>query len=171
MDKSQLPIDAVRTFGDPVLKQESHEVSDFDDRLVGLTELMFTVMDRENGIGLAAPQIGVLKKIFVWRDPDTDERHIFINPRIVARSDEVEISDEGCLSVPGHPMEVARAERVVVEAQDLHGGPIRLEAEGLLARIMQHEIDHLEGHLILDRASQEERRRVLREIREETIGS
>ena len=171
MDKSQRSFDAVRTFGDPVLKQESREVTEFDEKLVQLTDLMFQVMDRENGIGLAAPQIGILRKVMVWRDPDTDRRNIFINPRIVERSEEVEVIDEGCLSVPGHPMEVARPEWVAVEAQDVHGAPVRLEAEGLLARIMQHEIDHLEGRLILDRASREERGRVLRAIREETIGS
>ena len=171
MDHRQLPIDALRTFGDPVLKQESREVTEFDDKLLQLTQLMFEVMDREDGVGLAAPQIGVLKKIFVWRDPDTDERSTFVNPRIVARSDDLDITSEGCLSVPGRPMDVARHDWVEVEAQDVRGGPISLRAEGLLARIMQHEIDHLEGHLILDRASQDERRRVLKEIREESIGS
>lgn len=171
MDHRQLPIDALRTFGDPVLKQESRVVTAFDDKLVQLTELMFAVMDREDGVGLAAPQIGILKKIFVWRDPDTDQRYVFVNPRIVAHSEDLDVTSEGCLSVPGHPMEVVRHDWVEVEAQDEHGEPVALRAEGLLARIMQHEIDHLEGHLILDRTSQEERRRVLKQIREESIGS
>ncbi len=171
MKDRQLPIDAIRTFGDPVLKQESREVTEFDDKLEHLTDLMFEVMDREEGVGLAAPQIGILKKIVVWRDPDSDRRQILINPRITDRSDELDITTEGCLSVPGHPMLVSRHERVVVSAQDLQGTPFTLETEGLKARIMQHEIDHLEGHLILDRTSQEERRRVLRELREETLES
>jgi peptide deformylase len=156
-------------FGDPVLKQESREVTEFDSGLLKLTELMFEVMDREQGIGLAAPQIGIGKKLMVWRDPDTEERYALANPRIVERSDETLEDTEGCLSLPGHSMEVARAERVVVQAQDLNGGPVTLEARGMLARIMQHEIDHLEGHLILDRTKGDERRRVLREIRERSL--
>jgi peptide deformylase len=101
----------------------------------------------------------------VWRDPESEEGYALVNPRIVERTGEVS-GDEGCLSIPGHTMAVSRAERVVVEALDLQGDPVRLEATGLLARIMQHEIDHLEGRLILDRASSDERRRVLKEMRD-----
>jgi len=89
-----------------------------------------------------------------------------VNPRIVERSEETEIAEEGCLSIPGRVMQVERSERVVVEGSDVSGAPVTVEAMGLLARIMQHEIDHLEGNLILDRTSAEERRRVLKELRQ-----
>ncbi len=158
--------DRIRTLGDPVLKQETRDVSMFGEDLTGLLETMFEVMDREQGVGLAAPQIGVQKRLMVWRHPETEERYVLVNPRIVERSEETQLAEEGCLSIPGRVMEVERAERVVVEGSDVSGAPVRVEAMGLLARIMQHEIDHLEGNLILDRTSAEERRRVLREIRQ-----
>ncbi len=153
----------IRVFGDPVLREESREVHDFGPELDRLAHHMFEVMDREEGIGLAAPQIGIQRKIMVWRDPQSEEGCALVNPRIVERSGEV-TADEGCLSLPGHSMPVSRAELVVVEAVDLQGRPVRVEATGLLARIMQHEIDHLEGRIILDRTSADERRRVLKEM-------
>ncbi len=164
-DKSPLSLDRIRVFGDPVLRQESHEIETIGPDTERLVRTMFEVMDREKGIGLAAPQIGVQRKIMVWRHPDTDEGYVLVNPRIVERSEETITAPEGCLSVPGQTMEVERAERVVVEALNLKGDPVSVEATGLLARIMQHEIDHLEGHIILDRTSVEERKRVLRELR------
>jgi peptide deformylase len=160
--------DRVRTLGDPVLKAGTHDISTYGD-LTPLLEKMFEVMDREQGIGLAAPQIGVQKRVMVWRNPETEEAYVLLNPRIVERSEETVTAEEGCLSIPGHVMQVERAERVVVEGNDLTGAPVTVEATGLLARIMQHEIDHLEGNLILDRTSPEERRKVLREIREGSL--
>jgi len=160
------PDQRVRTFGDPVLKQGAPDFVGHAGDLTPLVEKMFQVMDREEGIGLAAPQIGVQKKIMVWRDPDTEERHVLINPRIVERSDDTVTAEEGCLSVPGHMMEVTRAAYVVVHGVDMDGRAVSVQATGLLARIMQHEIDHLEGHLILDRTSPDERRRVLKDIRQ-----
>lgn len=165
-DKAHLSSDCIRVFGDPVLRQESREVDSIGAETERLVRTMFEVMDREKGIGLAAPQIGVQRKIMVWRHPDTEEGYVLVNPRIVERSDETITAPEGCLSVPGQTMEVARSERVVVDALNLRGDPVSVEATGLLARIMQHEIDHLEGHLILDRTSAEERKRVLRELRD-----
>jgi peptide deformylase len=169
MESSHLPIDRLRVFGDPVLKQESRTVSDFGEELARLAKLMFEVMDREEGIGLAAPQIGIGKKLMVWRDPESEDRYALANPRITARSEGVDTETEGCLSLPGHAMEVPRADWVRVEAQDLDGNPVTLELSGYRARIMQHEVDHLEGRLILDRTTGEERRRVLRAIRERTL--
>ncbi|MCZ7661955.1 MAG: peptide deformylase [Thermoleophilia bacterium] len=158
--------DAIRVFGDPVLKQESREVREFGHDLESLTARMLEIMERSEGVGLAAPQIGIQRKIMVWKHPETEEPFTLINPRIIQRSAETVTATEGCLSLPGHSVEVVRAERVVVEAMDLQGKPVTLEATGFLARILQHEIDHLEGHLILDRADPEERKRVLKEIRE-----
>ncbi|MBU2602103.1 MAG: peptide deformylase [Actinobacteria bacterium] len=166
MAANYAPDQRVRIFGDPVLKQGAPEFIGPTEDLTSLVEKMFQVMDREEGIGLAAPQIGVQKRIMVWRDPDSEDRHVLINPRIVERSKSTVTAEEGCLSVPGHLMEVTRAERVVVEGVGMDGRAVAVEAVGLLARIMQHEIDHLEGHLILDRTSPDERRRVLKDIRQ-----
>jgi peptide deformylase len=108
----------------------------------------------------------------VWRHPENEgERYVFVNPEIVERSESCCTEVEGCLSIPGATMEVERAEEVVVEAQDLKGEQIRAHMTGLLARIAQHEIDHLDGRLILDRTSPEERRRVMKELRERTIAT
>lgn len=164
-------MEQLRTFGDPVLKSETRDVTEFGDDLRRLTALMFEVMEREEGIGLAANQIGIAKKVFVWHNPETEERFVLVNARIVQRSDETVTESEGCLSVPGHSMQVPRHERVVVEGQTVDGQPVTIEATGLLARIFQHEIDHLEGHIILDRAVPEERLRVLKELRERDLGS
>jgi peptide deformylase len=166
----EAPLERLRTFGDPTLKQETHQVTVFDTRLERLARLMHDVMDREEGVGLAAPQIGMLSRVMVWRLPENEtERYAFVNPRIVERSETSCTESEGCLSVPGATMEVTRAEEVVVEAQDLAGLPFQVRLSGLPARIVQHEIDHLDGRLILDRTSPEERRRVLKELRERAL--
>ena len=155
----------IRTLGDPVLRERCREVTQFDRKLRRLTESMIEVMDAAEGVGLAASQIGILKRLFVWRHPTSNKSSVFVNPVIVESSQEQQSGAEGCLSVPGFSVEVPRAARVVVEACDLEGRPLRFEAIDLLARIMQHEIDHLDGTLIVDRTSAEERRRVLREHR------
>jgi peptide deformylase len=166
------PLERLRTLGDPALRQQTNKVTVFDARLAKLGALMLEVMHREDGVGLAASQIGVLSRVMVWRHPEReDEEHVFVNPEIVFRSEDCTIASEGCLSVPGSMVEVERCDRVTVAAQDLTGAAILLEAEGMVARIMQHEIDHLDGRLILDRATPEERRRVLKEIRERSLAA
>ena len=166
----RVPLDRLRVFGDPVLKQGTNPATVFDSRLERLAELMFAVMEREEGVGLAAPQVGSLTRLMVWRHPENEtERHVYVNPRIVGESEACCTESEGCLSVPGTTMEVTRAEEVDVEAQDLTGTTFQVHLTGLLARIVQHEIDHLDGRLILDRTSQEERRRALKELRERAL--
>ncbi len=166
----QAPLEGLRVFGDPVLKQATGRVTVFDSRLERLAKAMFEVMEREEGVGLAAPQVGTLTRIMVWRDPeDETERHVYVNPRIVGQSETCCTESEGCLSVPGTAVEVTRAEEVNVEAQDLTGTIFQVHLTGLLARIVQHEIDHLDGRLILDRTSPEERRRALKELRERAL--
>jgi len=168
--RGQAPLERLRTFGDPVLKQATNPVTVFDGRLEKLAQTMLEVMDREDGVGLAAPQIGVVTRIMVWRNPDREtDRYAFVNARVVEQSEACTTAAEGCLSVPGATMEVARADEVTVDAQDLKGRPLQVHLTGLLARIVQHEIDHLDGRLILDRTSPEERRRVLKEMRERTL--
>ena len=170
-DPKDKPVEQLRVLGDPVLRQPTRRVTVFDARLQKLAETMLEVMEREEGVGLAANQVGVVARVFVWRDPEEEEeRYVYVNPDIVERSEACCTESEGCLSVPGATMPVERAEEVVVEAQDLRGAPIRVHLTGLLARIVQHEIDHLEGRLILDRTSPEERRRVLKELRERSLG-
>ena len=167
---AEVPLERLRTLGDPTLRQPTNVVTIFDSRLEKLAQTMFAVMHREEGVGLAAPQIGVLTRIMVWRDPDhEDEVYAFVNPLIVSRSEECTTAGEGCLSVPGCTVEVTRNDEVVVTAQDLEGTPFTLEASGIISRIMQHEIDHLDGCLIVDRASPEERRRVFKELRERSL--
>lgn len=160
------PTDRLRTLGDPVLKQETRKVAPESHDLDALIETMFEVMEREEGVGLAAPQIGIQKRVMVWRHPETEERFALLNPRIVERSEQTLTAEEGCLSIPGHVMEVARAQSIVVQGMDPSGRTVTIEASGLMARILQHEIDHLEGRLIIDRTSQDERRRVMAEIRQ-----
>lgn len=159
----------VRRFGDPALKGRCPEVTSFDERLVALAEAMFRIMDEEDGVGLAAPQIGVQKRLAVWCHPETGERYVLVNPRFVEMSESTTVEAEGCLSVPGYAVDIPRADRVVVECENVEGTTTRVELEGLLARIVQHETDHLDGVLILDRTTPEERRRVLKEMREQAL--
>ena len=157
----------VRTFGDPVLKSRAGRVNDFDETLKQLAEDMKRVMHEREGVGLAANQIGRLKRIFVAAHED--EEYVIVNPRIEERSETTEKDTEGCLSIPETRVEVERPTAVTVLGQDLCGEPVRVEAEGLLARIFQHEIDHLDGILILDRTDRESRKNAMREIRERML--
>lgn len=158
---------SLRFYGDPTLKQTSHEVREFDDRLKRLSAMMLQVMDEAEGVGLAAPQVGSVCRMVVWMDPETpDKRYVYVNPRIVWCSDEVSTEAEGCLSLPGLTMDIERADEVKVQAQDLLGESFETHLTGFPARIVQHELDHLDGFLIIDRTSKEERKRVLKELRE-----
>ncbi|MEJ7871054.1 MAG: peptide deformylase [Rubrobacteraceae bacterium] len=157
----------VRTFGDPALKSRASKVKDFDEPLKQLAEDMMRVMRERDGVGLAANQIGRLKRIFVAAYED--EEYVIVNPEIEERSETTEKDTEGCLSIPETRVEVERPTAVTVTGQDLSGVSVRVEAEGLLARIFQHEIDHLDGVLILDRTDRESRKNAMREIRERML--
>lgn len=152
----------------PALAQHAEDV-DFgsDSGLLELVRTMAACMYDASGIGLAATQIGVMKRVIVY-DLGDEEREPFAlcNPVIVSRSDECEVDDEGCLSFPGISVVVERSSGVVCEALALDGTPVRVEAEGLQARLLQHEIDHLDGVLIIDRATPEERKAALKRYRE-----
>jgi peptide deformylase len=153
----------VRLLGDPVLRTEAEPVETIDAELRRLAADMFETMYAEEGVGLAAPQVGILKRLVVI-DPQSDDVEPFalINPTVIGTGDETERSEEGCLSVPGLKELVERPVRVTVEATDLDGQSIRIEADGLLGRILQHEVDHLNGVLFLDRVSPLKRRMLLR---------
>lgn len=149
----------------PALAQRAADAEPASDRdLKRLVEDMAKAMYDAPGVGLAAPQLGVLKRVFVY---DLDDGLVALcNPSIVSRSDEVELDDEGCLSLPGITVPVERACTVVCEGVDLDGHAVRIDGEGLLARVLQHETDHLDGVLIIDRASPEDRKDALRRYHE-----
>ena len=153
----------IRTYGDGVLRRSADPVDAIDDEIRAICERMVETMLRANGAGLAAPQIGISKRIIVL-DAD-DAFHILINPELVETSDEVAQSIEGCLSVPGVDAPVERSVRAVVEGTTLDGERVRIEGEGLLARAIQHELDHLNGNLFLDRLSPAKRQSLLKEYR------
>jgi peptide deformylase len=157
----------IRTFGDPVLKSRATPVKDFDESLERLAEDMIRIMRENEGAGLAANQIGRLKRIFVAAYED--EEFAIVNPVIEERSETSEKDIEGCLSIPDIPVEIERSCAVTVSGNDPSGAPVRVKAEGRLARIFQHEIDHLDGILILDRTDRESRKNALREIRERLL--
>jgi peptide deformylase len=157
----------VKTFGDPVLKTRAAKVKDFDDALLRLTEEMLVTMREREGVGLAANQVGRLRRVLV-AGIEEDE-YVLVNPVIEARSDETEVLAEGCLSIPGIQVDVERPVTVTVSGQNADGEEIRFEAKGLLARVFQHEVDHLDGVLILDRTDRESRKAALREWRERLL--
>lgn len=157
----------IRTFGDPVLKTRATPVEDFDEALVRLTEDMLATMRDHEGVGLAANQVGRLKRVLVAATED--EEYAVVNPVVEASGDETETGAEGCLSIPGIHVDVERPTSVTISGQDPSGEPIRIKTEGLLARIFQHEVDHLDGVLILDRTDRESRKTALREWRERLL--
>ncbi|HEY7935135.1 MAG TPA: peptide deformylase [Solirubrobacteraceae bacterium] len=156
----------VRKFGDPVLRAKAVEVDRFDQSLQAEVARMGELMDDALGIGLAATQIGILHRVIVYRAYADEQITALINPVLESRGEELEAATEGCLSLPGVHVEVERPAQVRVRAQDPAGKPLVLEAEGLEARVIQHEIDHLDGVLILDRVSREARKEAMRELRE-----
>jgi peptide deformylase len=159
----------VRKLGDPVLRTTAIPVDRFDGPLSAEIERMGELMHDALGIGLAATQLGVLHRVLVYRSHAEDPITALVNPAIEWASDETEIAEEGCLSLPGVHVEVERPAHVRVRALDAAGEEILVEAEGLEARVIQHEIDHLDGILILDRISREQRREAMRAMREATL--
>jgi peptide deformylase len=156
----------IRQYPEPVLREPAREVSEFSDDLVALVERMTRLMDDANGVGLAGNQVGLLRRVLVYRpDREDAEARALVNPTIVERSDELVTDEEGCLSLGPLRVPVERHARVTVAAQDAHGEPVRVEAGDLEARILQHEIDHLDGVLIIDRTSPEARREALAALR------
>jgi peptide deformylase len=153
----------IRTFGDPVLKAQAAAVTEIDGKIARLVDDLFeTLYDSDAGIGLAAPQVGVQKQIFVW---DMDEQPmVIINPQIVESSGEW-VYDEGCLSIPGLYVEMLRPNQVLMRGLDIDGNTIEIEAGELAGRLFQHEIDHLNGVLMFDRMTPEQRKEALAEYR------
>ena len=159
-------LSVVRQFGDPVLKAAALPVERFDDELRTEAARMAAVMRDALGVGLAATQVGVMHRLLVYRLGEDAPLGILANPRIEWSSRDAEFMEEGCLSLPGVHVEVERPVHVRVRAQDEHGDELSVEASGLEARVIQHEIDHLDGVLILDRTTREERKAAMRAMRE-----
>ena len=155
----------IRLFGDPVLRQRAAHVEDFDDRLRRLAADMLETMRASNGAGLAANQVGVLKRLFTW-ELHGQAHGAVVNPEVVELSEEVQDGEEGCLSFPGLYYPTKRPLRARVTGRDVHGDELRLEGEGMLARILLHEIDHLNGILFLDHLARHDRKDALRRIRD-----
>ncbi len=160
----------VRQYGDPVLRSRALPVEVFDEALGDEVRRMAALMDQALGIGLAATQLGNMHRLLVYRVEPDAPLGVLVNPELEFRSDEVETMEEGCLSLPAVSVEVERPVHVRVRAQDEHGAPVQVEASGLEARVIQHEIDHLDGVLILDRTTRDQRKQAMRAMREAQAG-
>lgn len=153
----------IKLMGDPVLREECAEVDAIDGELRALARDMFDTMYEAEGVGLAAPQVGVTKRLIVVdpREEDVTPRAL-VNPRVISTSEETDRAEEGCLSIPGLREVVERKAEAVIEAEDLDGETVRIEADGLHARVLLHEIDHLNGVLFVDRVSPLKRKMLMK---------
>jgi peptide deformylase len=163
-----VPTFTIRTYGDPVLRQRAAEVTDVDGSLVALADGMVEAMYAAPGLGVAAPQVGVAKRLFVYDLDDDEGPRAIVNPTISEAEGEWTY-DEGCLSVPGVYFTIMRARDVLLTGWDLDGNEVRIEASGLPARLFQHEIDHLDGTLLLEHLQPLQRKAGLRILRERQL--
>jgi peptide deformylase len=166
LERREAALAKVVKFGDPVLKSAASPVSSFGPELRAEVERMIAIMRDGMGVGLAATQLGVLRRLLVFQAGTDGEPTALVNPVVEWSSEQASIAEEGCLSLPRVSMDVERALHVRVSGRDAEGEAIELEASGLEARILQHEIDHLDGVLILDRTSRDQRKGALRALRE-----
>jgi peptide deformylase len=161
--RRRLALSQIRQYGDPVLRMRANELEEFDDELAQLAERMIAVMHDADGVGLAATQVGILRRVFVFHEEDED--HVVVNPVLTIVGEGTEIDEEGCLSLGPVRMPVERALEVRLEGFDLLGASLQLDLEGLPARVVQHELDHLDGTLIIDRTDPESRREAMAQLR------
>lgn len=166
LERREAALAQVVKFGNPVLKSKASPVGECGPELRAEVERMIAIMRDAMGVGLAATQLGILRRLLVFQaGPDSDPTAL-INPEVEWLSEEVVVAEEGCLSLPRVSMDVERSLHVRVGGLDVDGEPVRIEASGLEARVLQHEIDHLDGVLILDRAPRPQRKGALRALRE-----
>jgi peptide deformylase len=156
---------AIRIVGDPVLRQRANEVTDIDGKLAAIVEGMTGALYEAHGLAVAAPQVGVLKRLFVYEMPEEDGPHVVINPVLTESAGEW-VYEEGCLSVPGLAWDITRPKEVHVTGLDLDGNEVSFEADELMARMLQHELDHLDGVLLLDRLDEDQRKDAKKAVRE-----
>jgi peptide deformylase len=166
LERREAALAHVVKFGDPVLKSKASPVREFGPELRAEVERMVSIMRDGMGVGLAATQLGVLRRLLVFQAGPDSEPTALINPEVEWLSNEVVVAEEGCLSLPRVSMDVERPLHGRFSGLDVDGEPIRLEASGLEARVLQHEIDHLDGVLILDRTPRAQRKGALRALRE-----
>ncbi|HST14206.1 MAG TPA: peptide deformylase [Gaiellaceae bacterium] len=166
--RKQLALAQIRQYGDPALRLKAHEVEDFDDDLRRLVERMIGLMHDAQGVGLAATQVGVLRRLFVY-EPDEEGPRALVNPVVAERGEEASTDEEGCLSLQGVRVPVDRSTRVVLEGKDEHGADVRVELDEYAARVVQHELDHLDGVLIIDRTDDEHRKDALATLRPRAV--
>jgi peptide deformylase len=165
LERRREALGLVRQFGDPVLKSKASPVTDFGPALVEEAERMIAIMSDALGVGLAATQLGALRRMLVFRAGPDSEARALVNPEIEWRSEEAAVAEEGCLSLAAISVDVERPVHARLRGRDLAGEPLLIEASGLEARVLQHEVDHLDGVLILDRTPREQRRAALRALR------
>ena len=161
--RRQIALSQIRQYGDPVLRMRANEVQSFDEELARLAERMLLLMHDADGVGLAATQVGILRRVFVFHNEGGDV--VVVNPVLAKTSRGVEVDEEGCLSLGPVRMPVERSVEVTLEGVDADGAPLRLKLEGMPARVVQHEVDHLDGKLIVDRTDPESRREALAHLR------
>ena len=166
LERRSAALAEVVKFGDPVLKSAASPVTEFDGRLAEEAERMIGLMRDAIGVGLAATQLGMLRRMLVFQVGSEAEPTVLVNPEIEWRSEDSATAEEGCLSIPGVVVDVERPLFVRARALDVHGDPLMIEASGLEARVIQHEVDHLDGVLMLDRTEKEQRKGALRALRE-----
>jgi peptide deformylase len=166
IERRNQALSQVIKFGDPVLRSAASPVIEFDERLAADAERMIGLMRDAIGVGLAATQLGTLRRMLVFQVGSEAEPTVLVNPEIEWRSDDLVTAEEGCLSLPGVVVDVERPLHVRARAVDVHGEPLTIEASGLEARVIQHEVDHLDGVLMLDRTEKEQRKGALRALRE-----
>ena len=162
-----LALSRIRQYGDTVLRMKAREVDSFDGDLERLVERMTALMHEANGVGLAATQVGVLRRLFVFVHGEEDR--VIVNPVITDSSKETDVDEEGCLSLRGVLVPVERAKRVTIEGVDPKGEPVKFELEVPASRVVQHELDHLDGVLIIDRTDDESRRTALAALRPQPV--
>lgn len=166
LERREAALAHVVKFGDPVLKSKASPVSEFGPELRAEVERMVSIMRDGMGVGLAATQLGILRRLLVFQAGPDSEPTALVNPEVEWLSEEATVAEEGCLSLPRVSMEVERPLHARVSGRDAEGEPVRIEASGLEARVLQHEVDHLDGVLILDRTAREQRKGALRALRE-----
>ena len=167
--RRRLALAQIRQYGDPVLRMRASEIESFDEDLRRLVERMIGLMQDARGVGLAGTQVGTLQRLFVFQPAEDEEPRAVVNPVLVEASDEKLADTEGCLSLQGVTIPVERPLRVTLEGKDERGADVRLELEEHAARVVQHELDHLDGILIIDRTTPEARREALGILRPEPI--
>jgi peptide deformylase len=166
--RRQMALAQIRQYPDSALRMQAREV-EVDDDLKRLAERMTGLMRDAHGIGLAGTQVGTLRRLFVFQNGDDEEPTVVVNPKLSELSDEQATEDEGCLSLQGVLVPVERAVRVALDGVDLDGNPLHLELEGMPARVVQHETDHLDGVLIIDRTDAASRKAALAKLRPQPI--